>query len=295
MSKIEYNEQFISTVVPKGLLIAVGGNEDKEYDLYVLRKVVELCEKSPVNIEIITTASEMPEEMEENYSIAFHKIGNNKFQFMHIHKREQAEEKKYLKRIHEADIIFFTGGDQLRITSILGGTSFLNTIIQKYYKERCIVAGTSAGATAMSQTMIYDGEVSEALLKGNVNLTAGIGFINNVIIDSHFIKRGRFGRLMEVITSNPSYLGVGLGEDTGIIIRNGYIIETIGNGLVVVFDGTHIHHSNIAEIELGEAIVVEGMLVHTLVEGYGFNLQKRQIIKPTEWGKYTKNKQNENN
>jgi len=295
MSKIKYDEQFISTVVPKGLLVAVGGNEDKEHDLYVLRRVIELSEKSPVNIEIITTASEMPEEMEKMYSGAFLKIGNNKFQFMHIHTREQAQEKDYFKRIHEADIIFFTGGDQLRITSILGGTSFLNTIIQKYYKERCIVAGSSAGSTAMSQTMIYDGEVSEALLKGSVKLTAGIGFINNIIIDTHFVKRGRFGRLMEVITSNPSYLGVGLGEDTGIIIRNGYIIETIGNGLVVVFEGSHIFHSNIAEIELGEAIAVEGMLVHTLVQGYGFNLQKRQIIKPTEWGKYTNVKQNENN
>jgi cyanophycinase len=282
MEKQENNGQFHSTIVPKGLLVAVGGNEDKVQDLYVLRRVVELCEKSSVNIEIITTASELPEEMEEMYSKAFLKIGNTKFQFIHINNRAQAEEEKYLKRIHKADIIFFTGGDQLRITSILGGTSFLNTIIQKYYKEKCIVAGTSAGATAMSQTMIYDGGASEALVKGNVKLTAGIGFINNVTIDSHFIKRGRFGRLMEVIASNPSYLGIGLGEDTGIIIKNGSLIETIGNGLVVVFEGTHIRYSNIATIKLGEAIVVEGMSVHTLINGYGYDLKKRQIIKPSE-------------
>ena len=248
MEKQENNGQFHSTIVPKGLLVAVGGNEDKVQDLYVLRRVVELCEKSSANIEIITTASELPEEMEEMYSKAFLKIGNTKFQFIHINNRVQAEEEKYLKRIHKADIIFFTGGDQLRITSILGGTSFLNTIIQKYYKERCIVAGTSAGATAMSQTMIYDGGASEALVKGNVKLTAGIG----------------------------------LGEDTGIIIKNGSLIETIGNGLVVVFDGTNILYSNIATIKLGEAIVVEGMSVHTLINGYGYDLKKRQIIKPSE-------------
>ena len=140
----------------------------------------------------------------------------------------------------------------------------------------------------MSQTMIYDGESSESMLKGNVNLTAGVGFINNIIIDSHFIKRGRFGRLMEVITSSPSYLGVGLGEDTGIIIRNGNLIETIGNGLVVVFDGSQIRYSNIANIELGKAIVVEGMLVHTLIEGYGYNLQKRQFIRSIESEEFNK-------
>lgn len=283
MEKLENDWHFNSAIVPKGLLVAVGGNEDKKQDLYVLRRMVQLCEKSPVNIEIITTASEEPEEMQKMYSSAFLKIDDTRIEFIHIRNREQAEKKEYLQRIREADIIFFTGGDQLRITSILGGTLFLNTIIHKYFKEKCIVAGTSAGATAMSQTMIYDGEVSEALLKGSVKLTAGIGLINNIIIDSHFIKRGRFGRLVEVITSNPSYLGIGLGEDTGIIIRDGYLIETIGNGLVVVFEGTRIRYSNIATIKLGEAIVVEGMSVHTLINGYGFDLNRRQIIKPSEW------------
>jgi cyanophycinase len=294
MEKLESDWHFSSAVVPNGLLVAIGGNEDKEQDLYVLRRVVELCKKSPAIIEIITTASEIPEQMEKMYSKAFLKIGNTKFQFIHIRNRKQAEEKEYLKRIQEADIIFFTGGDQLRITSVLGGTTFLNTIIQKYFKEKCIVAGTSAGATAMSQTMIYDGGASEALLKGNVKLTAGIGLINNVIIDSHFIIRGRFGRLMEVITSNPSYLGIGLGEDTGIVIRNGCLIEIIGNGLVVLFEGGQIHHSNITTIKLGEAIAVEGMLVHTLVNGYGYNLKTRHIIKPSDW-KILIKKQNENN
>lgn len=275
-------EKINSTVVPKGMVVAVGGNEDKGHDLFVLRKIIALNKKQHTLIEVITTASEAPEKTGEMYRRAFDKIGNTTVQFMHIRTREQAEEEQYIQRLKESHIIFFAGGDQLRITSTLGGTVFLKTIVNKYYTEDCIVAGTSAGATAMSQTMIYDGESSEALTKGSVNVTAGIGLIQNVVIDSHFIKRGRFSRLMEVITSNPGYTGIGLGEDTGIIIRKGWLIEAIGNNLVVVFDGKRIRYSNISSIKSGEAIAVENMHVHTLVNGYGYNLSNGKFLIPSE-------------
>jgi cyanophycinase len=130
--------------------------------------------------------------------------------------------------------------------------------------------------------MIYDGESSEALVKGSVNITAGMGLIQNVVVDSHFIKRGRFSRLMEIITSNPGHTGIGLGEDTGIIIRKGYLIEAMGNGLVVVFNGKHIRYSNISSIGTGEAIAVENMHVHTLVNGYGYDLINEKFLIPEE-------------
>lgn len=268
-------------LVPKGTLVAVGGNEDKEHDLYVLRKIVSLIETSIVNIEIITTASEIPGEMEKMYRRSFEKIGNTVVGFMHIKTREQAEEKEYIQRLKKCHVVFFTGGDQLRIISILGGTLFLDTVINKYYTEECIVAGTSAGAAAMSQTMIFGGESAEALIKGSVNVTAGMGLVQNVIIDSHFIKRGRFGRLMELITSSPGHIGIGLGEDTGIIIRKGYLVEATGHGLVVIFDGKQIKYSNISSIETGEAISVENMHVHVLVDGYSYDLQDRTFLKPS--------------
>ena len=280
-------DKFNSAVVPKGLIVAVGGNEDKEHNLFVLRRIVALTKNRSIVIEVITTASEIPEETGKMYQRAFDKIGNATVQFMHIRTREQAEDEQYIQRLKKCHIIFFTGGDQLRITSTLGGTVFLKTIINKYYTEDCIVAGTSAGATAMSQTMIYDGESSEALVKGSVRVTAGIGLIQNVVIDSHFIKRGRFGRLMEIITSNPGHIGIGLGEDTGIIIRNGCLIEAIGNGLVVVFDGKHIRHSNISSIKNGEAIAVENMHVHTLVNGYGYDLLNEKFLMPLELEKFS--------
>ncbi|MFC2157467.1 cyanophycinase [Acidobacteriota bacterium] len=253
-----------------------------EHDLFVLRRMVSLIKKRSILIEVITTASDMPEETGEMYQRAFDKIGNTTVQFMHIRTREQAEEEQHILRLKKAHIIFFTGGDQLRITSNLGGTAFLRTIINKYHTEYCIVAGTSAGATAMSQTMIYDGESSEALVKGSVHVTGGIGLIQDVVIDSHFIKRGRFSRLMEIITSNPGHTGIGLGEDTGIIIRKGCLIEAIGNGLVVIFNGKHIRYSNISSIDTGEAIAVENMHVHTLVNGYGYDLLNEKFLMPEE-------------
>lgn len=278
MKENENPEQISSAVVPKGLVVAVGGNEDKEHDLFVLRKIVALIKTRPVIIEVITTASEMPEETGKMYQRAFDKIGNTNVKFMHIREREQADDDQYIQRLKKSHIIFFTGGDQLRITSKLGGSDFIKTIINKFYTDDCIVAGTSAGATAMSQTMIFDGESSEALVKGSVKVTAGIGLIHNVVIDSHFIKRGRFSRLMEVITSNPGHIGIGLGEDTGIIIRKGCLIEAIGNGLVVIFNGKHIRYSNISSINSGEAIAVENMHVHTLVNGYGYDLLNGKFL-----------------
>jgi cyanophycinase len=261
-------------------LVAIGGNEDKENDLNILKNTISLTNKKEPYIEVITTASNMPEETGACYTAAFEKIGENNVKIMDIRTREQAKNPEYSKRLKNADIIFFTGGDQLKITSILGGTPVLENIKSRYFHEKCIIAGTSAGASAMSETMIYEWENSEALHKGKVQLTSGIGLVKNVVIDSHFIKRGRFSRLMDIVTTNPGNIGLGLGEDTGVVIRQGHILESIGNGLTVIFDGRHIKYTNISDIQIGEAIAVENVCVHTLVKGYGYNLATRQYIPP---------------
>jgi cyanophycinase len=268
--------------IPKGILVAVGGNEDKRRNLEVLRTIVELMDmKNPI-IELITTASSIPEESGEKYVKAFNKLDISNIRLMHIKTRDEANDPKIVKRIMKANLIYFTGGDQLRITSILGGSPVMNSIKKKYYEEKCVVGGTSAGASAMPNTMIYEGESPEALFKGTVQMTPGIGFIKNVVIDSHFIKRGRFSRLMETVTTNPGLIGLGLGEEAGVIIRNGHILEAIGNGLVVIFDGQHITYSNISEIEMGEAIAVQNVIVHTLVKGYGYDILTRDYLKPSD-------------
>lgn len=263
---------------PTGILVAVGGNEDKDHDIEVLKNIVDLV--SDPRVEVITTASSIPEEVGMTYKRAFKKIGLSHIGLLNIQSREEANDPGYIDRVKNANVVFFSGGDQLRITSTLGGTPILVALKNKYHKEQCVVAGTSAGASAMSETMIYEGESTEALTKGTVLLTVGTGLVKGIVIDSHFIKRGRFSRLMEVVTTNPGIIGIGLGEDTGVIIRHGHILQAIGNGLIVVFDGQNINYSNISDIEIGEAIAVENICVHTLVKKHGYDLWTRRYLKP---------------
>jgi len=266
------------------ILVAVGGNEDKENDLDVLQNIAALTRKEDPDIQVITTASSIPQEVGQQYIDAFSKIGVTRVTLNHIQKREEADDPEYADRMKKADLVFFTGGDQLRLTSIFGASKVLKTIKFRHMNDGLMVAGTSAGASVMSKTMIYEGQSYEALFKGKVQLTPGFGLVDNVVIDSHFIKRGRFSRLMDVVTTNPSTIGLGLGEDAGVVIRDGRILETIGNGLVVIFDGQHIRYTNIADIEIGEGIAVENVYVHTLVKNHGYDLLTRTYLNPHDFG-----------
>jgi len=262
--------------------VAVGGNEDKEHDLSVLRHIVSLVKSGMPHVEVITTASNIPEELGKQYINAFNKIGVESVGLIHTQNRSDGNNEDYIKRVSEADIVYFTGGDQLKITSILGGSPLLKMIKKRYFEEDCIIAGTSAGSTAMPSTMIYGGESEEALTKSAVHMTAGVGFVRNIVIDSHFIKRGRFSRLMEVVTTNPSHVGVGLGEDTAVIIRKGHLLEAIGTGLVVLFDGQNIAYTNLSSIEDNESIAVENVVVHTIVKGHGYDILERAYLRPDQ-------------
>ena len=270
---------------PLGLLVAVGGNEDKEQDLSILRSLISLVKKEgnePVKIELITTASEIPKEVEKMYKKAFSLIGGNDLGVMHIDNREKAQDASLVGRLSKADIIFFSGGDQLRITTILGGSPVLKEVRRRYFNEKVIVTGTSAGAAAMPDTMIYGGLATEALLKGAVHMTTGMGLIGKVIIDSHFIKRGRFSRLMQIVSSNPVNIGLGLGEDTGVVIEQNRYLKAIGTGLVVIFDGQNLRYTNITEVSDSDAIAIENMHVHTIVKGFGYDLWERRYLKPAD-------------
>lgn len=278
----------------KGKLLAIGGAEDKGTDLEtgqihrnnlnffelgLLRKIVEEIGGHNKRIEVVTTASMIPEEVGENYLLAFNKIGCKDIGLMHIRNRADAMNEKYLERLKSCDAIMFSGGNQLRLTSTFGGTAFLKIILQRYNDEaNFMVAGTSAGAMAMSNTMIYEGNAAKAHLKGEVKITTGLGFMDDVIFDSHFEKRGRFGRLAQAVASNPQCIGIGLGEDTGVLISDGNKMEAIGSGLVVILDGYDIRHSNIADIPDGCPISIENMKVHFLEKGNGYLAYERQFI-----------------
>jgi len=278
---------------PKGKLIAIGGAEDKGTDLEtgeihrsnlnffelgILRRVVEESGGLTSRIEVITTASTIPYEVGENYLNAFGKIGCTNVDIMHIRNRQDTANKDYIQRIKECDAVMFTGGNQLRLSVTDGGTEFLAILKDRYLNDDFVIAGTSAGAMAMSHTMIYEGNATRAHLKGEVKMTTGLGFINSVIIDSHFEKRGRFGRLVQAVATNPSAIGIGLGEDTGMLITDGNKMEGIGSGLVVIIDGHDILHSNIADIPDGNPVSIENLKVHFCEKGNGYLINERKFL-----------------
>lgn len=277
----------------KGILVSIGGAEDKGTDLEagiidrnrmnffelgILKNFISLIEKPNPRIEVITTASTIPDEVGENYLSAFTKLDCLNVGHMRIRNREETSTPEMMERLALTDAIMFSGGNQLKLTSIFGGTDFLKLLTDRFFnEEKFVVAGTSAGAMAMSNTMIYEGNASKAHLKGEVKITTGLAFIKDVIIDSHFDKRGRFSRLAQAVAANPQALGIGLGEDTGVIIRNDDTIEIIGSGAVLLVDGHNIRHNNIAEIADGKPISVENIKVHILERGNHFNLNTKKF------------------
>ena len=279
---------------PRGKLFAIGGAEDKGVDLElgemvrnnlnffelgILRHIFEEAGGSGIRMEVITTASMIPNEVGENYLNAFGKIGCTNIGLLPIRNRADAMEKEYIDRVKKCNAILFSGGNQLRLSATFGGTEFLEIALSRYNEEKnFVVAGTSAGAMAMSNTMIYEGNATTAHLKGEVKITTGLGFMDDVIFDSHFEKRGRFGRLAQAIATNPSAVGIGLGEDTGMLIKEGNIMEAIGSGLVMIIDGHDIMHSNIADIPDGNPISVENIKVHFCEKGNGYLLKERKFI-----------------
>ena len=166
----------------------------------------------------------------------------------------------------------------MRLSTIFGGTPFLRIIHDRYQNDEFVVAGTSAGAMAMSYSMIYEGNATRAHLKGQVKMTTGLGFMREVIFDSHFEKRGRFNRLAQAVTANPSCIGIGLGEDTGMLITEGNKMEAIGSGLVIIIDGHQIKHTNLGDIPDGNPISIENLVVHFCEKGNGFLVNERKFL-----------------
>jgi cyanophycinase len=285
---------------PKGKLIAIGGAEDKGaggengdatknnlnfFELGILRRLVEEAGGNDARIEVITTASTIPYEVGENYLDAFGKIGCTNIGLMHIRNRQDTMNPDFMERIKTCNAVMFSGGNQLRLSVTDGGTEFLAVLKKRYQDEEgFVIAGTSAGAMAMSKTMIYEGNATRAHLKGEVKMTMGLGFIDGVIIDSHFEKRGRFGRLAQAIATNPQTIGIGLGEDTGMLITDGNKMEAIGSGLVIIIDGFDILHCNIADIPDGNPISIENLKVHFCEKGNGFILSERKFLMEVQEG-----------
>lgn len=272
----------------KGTLIPVGGNEDKGietsemYNLEfiqegILSRIVAESGGKDAIIAVIPTASSIPVEVSENYLTAFEKLGCTNVHVLDIRSREDSDNPAFLEIIRKANCVMFSGGNQSVITEKIGGTQMHDILLTRYYNEQFVIAGTSAGAMCMSQEMITGGSAKESFTKGAVSMGEGMSFITSLIIDSHFIRRGRFGRLAESVAKFPNLLGVGLAEDTGLIIKKGRLVEVIGSGMVILFDPRKMRHNNLASIENGQNLSIANLQTHVLSNGDSFNIKKRKV------------------
>ncbi|GEQ85201.1 cyanophycinase [Patiriisocius marinistellae] len=277
----------------KGILIPIGGNEDKgieENEIYhleyiedgILSRVVKEAGGSNAKIIVIPTASSIPLEVGENYLDAFKKLGCSNVHVMNIRDRDQSETPGNIKLMEEADCVMFSGGNQSNITRKIGGTKLHGVMLKRYQNEKFVIAGTSAGAMCMSHEMITGGSSQESFIKGAVGMDKGMSFIPELIIDSHFIRRGRFGRMAEAVARFPNLIGVGLAEDTGLIIKGGKF-EVLGSGMVILFNARKAKHNNHHLLEKGTPMSLTNLKTHILASGDRFNIKKKTVnISPME-------------
>ncbi|QHL87357.1 cyanophycinase [Nibribacter ruber] len=279
---------------PKGKILAIGGKENKGADQaegkdkninfiseQILKRFVQELRGDDPTVVIIPTASNEPAASAQDYIKLFKELGVNKVLVMDIRTREDAFKPEFLKMVEKGDGFMFTGGDQLRLTAIYGGTQILNKLKERYVLENIIIAGTSAGAAAMSTPMIYEGESDGGYIKGDVRMTTGLEFIKNVAIDTHFLTRGRIVRMTQAIATNPECIGIGLEEDTAILVVDGGHIEVVGSGLITIVDGMDMTETNIFEIENGQPFTAKGLRVHLLGDKDEYEIptyQRVQIV-----------------
>ncbi|MBM3164611.1 MAG: cyanophycinase [Bacteroidetes bacterium] len=273
---------------PKGILIPIGGNEDKgigdnemhtlEFiDEGILSHLVRSAGGIDAEIVVIPTASSIPDQVIASYTKAFSLLGCYNIFPMDIRERSQSYDPLFLERMQSANAVLFSGGNQSEITAKISGTRLHEIMIDRYQQESFVIAGTSAGAMCMSTQMITGGNTTEAFRKGVVGIGSGLGFTPNLIIDSHFIQRGRFGRLTEAVAKFPDLIGIGLAEDTGLIIRNNDEFQVIGSGMVIIFDGRKLEHNNEAILKEGCAMTLTNMVTHVLSNGDRFEINTRKI------------------
>lgn len=262
----------------RGILLIIGGAEDKKDERIILKKFVNLMKHDDAKLLVLTTATKEPEAVGDDYREVFKNLGMTNIDIVNINSREDANDTIYADRIRDSEGIFFTGGDQLRITSIIGGTKAYEALVN-CYTSGGIIAGTSAGASCMSSIMIVEGDSNMPASKCTVSVGPGLNLLENSIIDQHFAQRGRIGRLLCGVAENPDILGIGIDEDTSIIVYPDKTFEVCGSNSVTIVDGRHIQDSNVSELKPNEILAITNVILHALPQGYGFDLLNREVFK----------------
>ncbi len=265
----------------EGYLFVVGGAEDKEGKCIILRRFITLAGGREAVIAVVTAATQRQDEVGHQYEELFSRLGAGKVRMLHVANREQANDSDNKALVESATGVYFTGGDQLRITSIVGGTA-LDDELKKVSRRGAVIAGTSAGASVMSDIMIVAGVGQAEPTRESLRLAPGLGLISQVVIDQHFAQRGRIGRLLGAMAQNPYVMGLGIDEDTAIEVSTSGRFTVIGSGCVTVLDGRTLTHSTVSDTTATEPLALTHVTLHLLPGGYSFDLIRRRPSFPSK-------------
>lgn len=263
-----------------GRLLVIGGAEDPdEDDMTILPHFVEMAGGKSAHIVVCGAPSENPDKKERTYRELFEKIGVASAYEARVHERHDAEDEALLEAMKKATGVFITGGDQMRLTSLIAGTPFGDIVRDRLWTDKLVVAGTSAGAAAMGSTMLTGGSSEGTVRRSDISVAPGLGYWRDTVVDTHFAQRGRISRLLAIFGQNPQVLGVGIDENTAIEVTPGQEFCVIGEGACFVIDGM-VTHSNAPEVSDDEVMALTDSLLHVLPSGYGFDLRELRPIKP---------------
>jgi len=258
--------------ISKGSLIIIGGHEDKTSEKIILKEVARRIGKG--KLVVSTVASHQPDGYFEEYERVFQELGVREVVELDIRDRQEAREEAKLRLLDNVAGVFFTGGDQRRITSQIGDTP-LYSRFQEIYDDGGVICGTSAGASVMSDVMMISGDSEETYRLGDLRMGPGFGLVRGVIIDQHFAERGRMGRLIGAVAQNPAYIGLGIDENTAVVVEGGVHLRVIGEGGAYVVDGTEVSYSNISDGHKNAALSIHDLRVQVLSKGDGYDLALR--------------------
>jgi cyanophycinase len=262
--------------VAEGTVIVIGGAEDKVRDRVILSRFIALAGGEDATIAVISTASSLGLEAGQRYRQVFTELGAREVHTLHAVTRPQANDEAAVRAVQDATGIFMTGGNQLRLASTLGGTRLADSILDRF-RLGAVVAGTSAGASAMSSHMIAFGASGATPKQRMAQIAAGLGVLPGVIIDQHFQQRNRLGRLLSLIAQNPSLLGLGVDEDTAGVVGPDHVLEVIGRGSVTIIDGA-ASETDAWEVGGHRPLMISNVVLHSLPAGYKFDLRRRHRV-----------------
>ncbi|MDT8369854.1 MAG: cyanophycinase [Longimicrobiales bacterium] len=265
---------------PRRYLIPIGGNEKKSVDSEIFRMMVELAGGPKARIVVVPTASETPGERALDYTELFSTFGPESIETVHIGERSDAASQGLIRVICDATLFMFGGGDQLRLSSLIGGTPMHTALLERYQHGGCVMAGTSAGAAVLPETMIFQNNRFRVFRKGGIEMTKGLGLIGDAIFDTHFVQRSRISRLVHAVATNPALLGLGIEENTGLLIENERKATVLGTGTVIVVDGRSIEINHIGYAENQEPFALTNVAYSILTPGVVYDLESRTVIDP---------------